>query len=185
MLKALTDYDGLPHRTRSVGEVGAVDFVDDSKGTNVGATSAALMGLGADMAGGARIVLIAGGDGKGQDFTPLCAPVARHCRALVLIGRDGVAIGTALRSACATIANAATLPEAVRIAGRHAMPGDIVLLSPACASYDMFRDYVERARVFTAAVRELVTAAATVIPVRVAAANTLGVSAGARGTCDA
>jgi UDP-N-acetylmuramoylalanine--D-glutamate ligase len=154
MLKGLADYSGLPHRVQGIAEINGVTYVDDSKGTNVGATIAALLGLGAGLPQGARIVLIAGGDGKGQDFAPLRAAVARHCRAVMLIGRDGAAIGAALGDVVPAIDHA-LLEDAVRAAASRAAPGDIVLLSPACASFDMFRDYGHRALVFVAAVREL------------------------------
>jgi UDP-N-acetylmuramoylalanine--D-glutamate ligase len=155
MLKALTDYAGLPHRVQSVAEIGGVTYVDDSKGTNVGATIAALQGLGAVLPQGGRIVLIAGGEGKGQDFAPLADPAARFCRAVMLIGRDASIIRDALGGRV-TAVDCASLEEAVRIAAERCVSGDTVLLSPACASYDMFRDYGHRAEMFVAAVRELV-----------------------------
>lgn len=151
MLRAAAAYGGEPHRTTRVRTVDGVDWIDDSKGTNVGATVAALQGL------GRRVVLIAGGLGKGQDFGPLARPVARHARAVVLIGRDRDAIRAALASTGTTIVDAGTLDEAVDAAARIAEAGDAVLLSPACASQDMFRDYAERAQVFVAAVERLAT----------------------------
>lgn len=151
MLYGLREYRGEPHRVEPIGMVGGIEYFDDSKGTNVGATVAALTGLGADR----RVVVILGGDGKGQDFAPLAAPVARHARAVVLIGRDGPQIGAALQSACVPVETAATLPEAVRRATQLAQAGDAVLMSPACASFDMFTGYEHRARVFCEAVREL------------------------------
>ncbi|MBL8383684.1 MAG: UDP-N-acetylmuramoyl-L-alanine--D-glutamate ligase [Burkholderiales bacterium] len=154
LLKGLAEYAGLPHRVQHVARIDGVDYVDDSKGTNVGATVAALAGLGADLGAGARIVLIAGGEGKGQDFAPLAAPYARFCRAAMLIGRDGAALGTALGAGANTL-QCASLEEAVREAAARAQPGDTVLLSPACASFDMFRNYAHRAEVFVAAVRDL------------------------------
>jgi UDP-N-acetylmuramoylalanine--D-glutamate ligase len=154
MLKALTDYAGLPHRVQSVAEIGGVTYVDDSKGTNVGATIAALQGLGAVLPQGGRIVLIAGGEGKGQDFAPLADPAARFCRAVMLIGRDAAIIRDALGGRVTTV-DCASLEEAVRNAAERCVSGDTVLLSPACASYDMFRDYGHRAEMFVAAVREL------------------------------
>ncbi len=154
MLKALADYAGLPHRVQSVAEIGGVTYVDDSKGTNVGATIAALQGLGAVLPQGGRIVLIAGGEGKGQDFAPMAAPAARYCRAVMLIGRDAALIRAALGDRVAAV-DCASLEEAVRLAAERCTPGDTVLLSPACASYDMFRDYGHRAEMFVAAVREL------------------------------
>lgn len=149
MLHGLRDYDGEPHRCQPVGVIGDVEFVDDSKGTNVGATAAALAGL------GRRVVLIAGGDGKGQDFAPLAAPVRLHARAVMLIGRDAPRLREALADTGVPLVDCATLPEAVRQGAAHARTGDAVLLSPACASFDMFRNYGHRAEVFVAAVREL------------------------------
>jgi UDP-N-acetylmuramoylalanine--D-glutamate ligase len=137
-----------------VATLAGVEYYDDSKGTNVGATVAALEGLGAE---GRRLVAILGGDGKGQDFAPLVAPVARHVRAAVLIGRDGAAIRAVLAAGAPAVGliEADTLPEAVQCAAAAAQSGDAVILSPACASLDMFRDYRHRAEVFVAAVREL------------------------------
>ena len=148
MLYGLREYRGEPHRVQSIGVLDGVEYFDDSKGTNVGATVAALQGLGAER----RVVVILGGDGKGQDFAPLAEPVARFARAVVLIGRDGPAIGQALQGAGVPQASAATLEDAVAQARERAQPGDAVLLSPACASLDMFRDYAHRAEVFRAAV---------------------------------
>lgn len=152
MLHALRDYAGEPHRVEPVVAFAGVEYFDDSKGTNVGATVAALDGLGAE---GRKLVVILGGDGKGQDFAPLAAPVARHARAVVLIGRDGPAIRAALGDVATPLLAAETLPQAVQLAAQSARPGDAVLLSPACASLDMFRDYRHRAEVFIDAVREL------------------------------
>jgi UDP-N-acetylmuramoylalanine--D-glutamate ligase len=149
LVAALRDFPGLPHRVEHVAEIGGVDFYDDSKGTNVGATSAALEGL------GRTVVLIAGGDGKGQDFSPLAPVVQRHARAVVLIGRDGPAIRAALSGSGIPLHTALTLEQAVGMAHALAQPGDAVLLSPACASFDMFRNYAHRAEVFVAAVRRL------------------------------
>jgi UDP-N-acetylmuramoylalanine--D-glutamate ligase len=153
MLHALRAYRGEPHRVQLIATVGGVQYYDDSKGTNVGATVAALDGLAAE---GLRLVVILGGDGKGQDFTPLAAPLARAARAVVLIGRDAALVEQAIGSAGVPypIHHAASLPEAVEVAGGAAREGDAVLLSPACASLDMFRDYVHRAEVFAEAVRE-------------------------------
>ncbi len=160
MLHALREYEGEPHRVELIASIGGVEYYDDSKGTNVGATVAALEGLGREKAdAGGRLVVILGGDGKGQDFAPLLAPLAAHARAVVLIGRDGPRIGELLRDASYPVESCATLPEAVRACGRHARPGDAVLLSPACASLDMFRNYAHRADVFKEAVRELVAEA--------------------------
>jgi len=155
MLKGLADYAGLPHRVQAVANIAGVTYVDDSKGTNVGATLAALAGLGDEMEAQARIVLIAGGDGKGQDFRPLAAAVARHCRAVLLIGRDAPLIRAALLASGADLIDCADLEGAVRGAAARARPGDTVLLSPACASFDMFASYEQRASVFVAAVRGL------------------------------
>jgi UDP-N-acetylmuramoylalanine--D-glutamate ligase len=154
MLHGLREYRGEPHRVEPVGSVGGVEAYDDSKGTNVGATVAALEGLGADVTPG-RLVVILGGDGKGQDFSPLAAPVARFARAVALIGRDAPSIAEALRGAGVAMQTGATLPEAVTWAFAQAKPGDAVLLSPACASLDMFRNYAHRAEVFVEAVRAL------------------------------
>lgn len=151
MLYGLREYRGEPHRVEPVAMVNGVEYFDDSKGTNVGATVAALMGLGAER----RVVVILGGDGKGQDFTPLAAPVARHARAVVLIGRDAPLIRTALQDAGVALLDAETLPHAVSLATQRAHAGDAVLMSPACASFDMFRDYEHRAEVFCEAVRAL------------------------------
>lgn len=149
LLQALREFKGLPHRVEWVAEKGGVAFYDDSKGTNVGATCAALSGF------PQKVVLIAGGDGKGQDFSPLRVPVMEHARAVVLIGRDGPRIGHVLGDCGVPLLDAATLEDAVRLAYAVALPGDAVLLSPACASWDMFRDYAHRAQVFIDAVHSL------------------------------
>ena len=151
MLYGLREYQGEPHRVESIGLVNCIEYFDDSKGTNVGATVAALTGLGADR----RLVVILGGDGKGQDFSPLAVPVARHARAVVLIGRDAPQITAALQDTGVPLLQAATLPEAVQLATQQAHAGDAVLMSPACASLDMFKDYAHRAQVFCAAVQTL------------------------------
>ena len=153
MLAAMRAFKGLPHRVEWVAEIGDVAFYDDSKGTNVGATCAALAGL------PQKVVLIAGGDGKGQDFSPLREPVIRNARAVVLIGRDGPQIGKVLEGAGVPLLTASSLEQAVEIAGQAALAGDAVLLSPACASFDMFRNYAHRAEVFVAAVHKLREAA--------------------------
>ena len=158
LLHGLRDYGGEPHRVQFIGQTGGVEAFDDSKGTNVGATVAALEGLGADKAP-AKLVVILGGDGKGQDFTPLAGPVVRHARAVALIGRDAQAIASAL----AADAGAAAVPQqhhdsleaAVAWCFTQAQAGDAVLLSPACASLDMFRNYGHRAEVFVDAVRAI------------------------------
>ena len=152
MLHGLREYRGEPHRLQWVAEVDGVEAFDDSKGTNVGATVAALDGLGADRAP-ARLVLILGGDGKGQDFSPLAAPVARYARAVALIGRDAAALADALAGCGVALQTHADLPQAVRWAFVQAQRGDAVLLSPACASLDMFRGYGHRAEVFVQAVQ--------------------------------
>ena len=146
VLAALTAFQGLPHRMERVADIGGVLFVNDSKGTTVAATLAALEGIGRPS------VLIAGGDGKGQDFLPLRSSVERHCRAVVLVGRDAPTIAAALSGVTPAIESAPALEVAVARAIAHAKSGDAVLLSPACASLDMFRDYVERGDRFKAAV---------------------------------
>ncbi|MDN7930661.1 UDP-N-acetylmuramoyl-L-alanine--D-glutamate ligase [Burkholderia metallica] len=149
LLHALREYRGEAHRVEVIATIDDVDYVDDSKGTNVGATVAALDGL------AQKAVLIAGGDGKGQDFAPLVAPVARWCRAVMLIGRDAPAIRDTLAETGVPLVDHATLEGAVHAAAELAEPGDAVLLSPACASLDMFRNYAHRAEVFRAAVDEI------------------------------
>jgi UDP-N-acetylmuramoylalanine--D-glutamate ligase len=156
LLDALKGFAGLPHRVAPVAQVGGVSFYDDSKGTNVGSTVAALAGLARQMNGSrGKVVLIAGGDGKQQDFAPLREAVADAARTVVLIGRDAPLIETALAGSGAHIERAASMEEAVARAFRAAQPGDAVLLSPACASFDMFADYKQRGEVFCAAVLEL------------------------------
>jgi UDP-N-acetylmuramoylalanine--D-glutamate ligase len=144
---ALAAFTGLPHRLQKVGESAGIAYYDDSKGTNVGATVAALTGM------EQPVVLIAGGDGKGQDFTPLAAAVEGRARAVVLIGRDAPLIARALAGAGVRIERAAGMEDAVSAARALARPGDAVLLSPACASYDMFRNYIHRGEAYLAAVR--------------------------------
>ena len=151
MLYGLREYRGEPHRVEPVALVNGVEYFDDSKGTNVGATVAALTGLGADR----RIVLILGGEGKGQDFSPLATPVARYARAVVLIGRDAPQIRSALSDTGVALIDAPDLPQAVALATQRAHAGDAVLMSPACASFDMFKDYEHRAHVFCDTVRSL------------------------------
>lgn len=150
---ALRQFKGLPHRVEWVARVNQVDFYDDSKGTNVGATEAALKGL------NRPVVLIVGGEGKGQDFLPLAAAVRQAARAVVQIGRDGDLIATAIGAAGVPILRAETMAQAVALAYAQAQPGDAVLLSPACASFDMFRNYVHRAEAFIAAVGQIEQAA--------------------------
>jgi UDP-N-acetylmuramoylalanine--D-glutamate ligase len=149
LLDALRTFKGLPHRVEKVAVIGGVTYFDDSKGTNVGATLAALSGM------GVPVVLIAGGDGKGQDFSPLKDMVAKHARAVILIGRDAPLIESAICASQVPVEHASNLREAVQRAGKLAVPGDAVLLSPACASFDMFRNYVHRAEAFINAVMEL------------------------------
>ena len=157
MLYGLREYRGEPHRVELVGLVRDVEYFDDSKGTNVGATVAALEGLGADR----QLVLILGGEGKGQDFSPLAAPVARHCRAVVLIGRDAPLIRSALDAGGVPLLDATSMDDAVQQAAGLAHAGDAVLMSPACASFDMFDNYEHRARVFCSAVAALAEQAGT------------------------
>jgi UDP-N-acetylmuramoylalanine--D-glutamate ligase len=161
ILHAARQYAGEPHRVELVAHVAGVEYIDDSKGTNVGATVAALQGLGAGHA--ARLILIAGGDGKGQDFSPLAAAIARHVKTVVLIGRDAPQIAAAIASTQVPVIHCDTLPEAVSAAAEQASEGDQVLLSPACASFDMFSSYAQRAQVFVDAVRELGLARGEVI----------------------
>lgn len=149
LLHGLRDYAGEPHRVELIAAFDDIEFFDDSKGTNVGATVAALSGL------SKHVVLIAGGDGKGQDFSPLAEPVGQYARAVVLIGRDAPLIREALANTGVTLVDAPTLEAAVREAAALAQPGDAVLLSPACASFDMFRNYEHRAQVFHEAVAAL------------------------------
>ncbi len=153
LLHGLRDYHGEPHRVQSVAIVSNVEYVDDSKGTNVGATVAALNGLSANESG-KRIWLIAGGVGKGQDFSPLRDPVMRFVKGVFLIGQDAPIIADALAdSVPCTLSE--TIQNAVAQAAKQAQSGDIVLLSPACASFDQFSDYVARAEAFVAEVQEL------------------------------
>jgi UDP-N-acetylmuramoylalanine--D-glutamate ligase len=159
MLHALREYRGEPHRGEHVATVNGVDAFDDSKGTNVGATVAALVGLGAERAPG-RLVVILGGDGKGQDFAPLAAPLVRYARAIVTIGRDAPAIEKIVAPTGLPFERSATLEGAVSAAFARAERGDAVLLSPACASLDMFRNYAHRAEVFVNAVQALEGSAA-------------------------
>jgi UDP-N-acetylmuramoylalanine--D-glutamate ligase len=148
MLDELREFPGLPHRSQWVADVNGVTYVNDSKGTNVGATLAAVAGM------SGPLVMIAGGDGKNQDFAPLADAFRGKVRHTVLIGRDAPAIAKALEGVC-PVERAPTLEEAVRAAARAAKAGDTVLLSPACASLDMFRDYAHRGAVFAQAVKDL------------------------------
>ena len=155
MLYGLREYRGEPHRVEPVAIIQGVEFFDDSKGTNVGATVAALKGLGEER----RVVLIMGGEGKGQDFTPLAQPVSRYARAVVLIGRDAPLIRAALQGQGVALCDAPDMHTAVEMAADKAQSGDAVLMSPACASFDMFDHYVHRAEVFVQAVSSLAEAA--------------------------
>ncbi|MGQ0442518.1 MAG: UDP-N-acetylmuramoyl-L-alanine--D-glutamate ligase [Methylophilaceae bacterium] len=149
LLNALYNFKGLPHRVEWVANIDEVDYFDDSKGTNVGATCAALSGF------PQKVVLIAGGDGKGQDFAPLSSPVKDNARAVVLIGRDAPMMEKVLLETHVPIYHANDMQQAVNIAQHTALAGDAVLLSPACASFDMYKDYVHRAEVFVSAVKQL------------------------------
>jgi UDP-N-acetylmuramoylalanine--D-glutamate ligase len=148
MCEALRAFPGLPHRSAWVADVGGVHYVDDSKGTNVGATIAAVSGM------PGPLVMIAGGEGKGQDFSALAAAFRGKVRHVVLIGKDAPALAAALAGVCST-ETVASMAAAVSAAQAHAQTGDTVLLSPACASLDMFRDYRHRGDEFAAAVRAL------------------------------
>ena len=162
IILALQAFKGLPHRVQWVAEIEGVDYYDDSKGTNVGATCAAIAGMTKNEDGHnqpQKVVLIAGGDGKGQDFSPLAPAVQANSRAVVLIGRDAKLIEAELLKTNIPLYHAADLPEAVNIAKKLAKAGDAVLLSPACASLDMFKNYVQRAEVFVDAVQRLNPAA--------------------------
>lgn len=149
LVEGLRSFKGLPHRVERVAEMDGITYYDDSKGTNVGATVAALQGL------GCKSVLIAGGEGKGQNFAPLKMAVAQHARAVVLIGRDASLIAAALNGSGVKVVHAENMQDAVHQATRLAQRGDAVLLSPACASFDMFRNYKHRAEVFIQSVHEL------------------------------
>jgi len=157
VIAALAAFRGLPHRMERVAEIGGVLFVNDSKGTTVAATQAALEGL------GRPAVLIAGGDGKGQDFAPLAQPVAKYARAVFLIGKDAAQIRTAIAQSGIEAIDCATLEAAVQRASELAQSGDAVLLSPACASFDMFSGYGHRAQVFVDAVKEIAMARGEVV----------------------
>lgn len=152
MLEAVRGFTGLVHRCQWLREREGVAWYDDSKATNVGAALAAIEGLGADIDG--KVVLIAGGDGKGADFSGLAAPVGRYCRVVVLLGRDAERLGDALGDGVRHV-RVASLDDAVARCAELAQPGDAVLLSPACASFDMFKNYEERGRLFAEAVRAL------------------------------
>jgi UDP-N-acetylmuramoylalanine--D-glutamate ligase len=150
MVATLRRFSGLPHRAQQIANIAGVRYVNDSKGTNVGATLAALNGLG----GARNIVLIAGGQGKGADFSQLQEAVASHCKQLILIGEDAPLLEKALREQVPVVM-ASSMDEAVVRAAAVAQAGDYVLLSPACASFDMFSGYVQRGEVFCQAVARL------------------------------
>ena len=149
LVEPLKAFSGLPHRVETVAEIGGVIYVDDSKGTNVGATLAAIEGM------GRKVAIVLGGDGKGQDFSPLKPALEKHGRAVALIGRDAAAIGMALEGSGVPTRILGDMDSAVRWLSAHAEAGDCVLLSPACASLDMYRNYAHRAEAFIAAVKEL------------------------------
>ena len=151
MLHGLREYRGEPHRVESIAVINDVEYFDDSKGTNVGATVAAITGLGDDR----KLVVILGGEGKGQDFLPLSGPVSRHARAVVLIGRDAALIRSALEASGVPTFDASSMQQAVELSSQQARTGDAVLMSPACASFDMFDNYEHRARIFREAVAAL------------------------------
>jgi UDP-N-acetylmuramoylalanine--D-glutamate ligase len=156
LLHGLREYAGEPHRVELVASIDGVDYYDDSKGTNVGATVAALEGLGKTFSGpDQQILLIAGGDGKGQDFAPLAQPSSRYVRAVLLIGRDAPALRAAIEPTGVPLFDLPGLPQAVHRAAGLARAGDAVLLSPACASFDMFTNYAHRAQVLVDAVRDI------------------------------
>ena len=167
MLATLREYTGLPHRCQLIAEAGGVRWYNDSKGTNVGATKAALEGIG-EQSRQSRVVLIAGGDGKGADFTPLSAPLAVYASVAILFGRDADTIENDLAGSV-PIRRAANLPDAVRLAHAAAEPGDSVLFSPACASFDMFENFITRGIAFVRCVNE-----------ELARSRTAGVDAGHR-----
>ena len=149
LIEPLKVFRGLPHRVEQVAEINGVVYVDDSKGTNVGATLAAIEGM------GRQVAIVLGGDGKGQDFSPLKPALAKHGRAVALIGRDAAAIGMAIEGCGVPTAIVGDMEAAVRWLAARAEPGDCVLLSPACASLDMYRNYAHRAQAFIDAVKEL------------------------------
>jgi len=149
LFSALGQFTGLPHRVEFVAEINGVCYYDDSKGTNVGATLAAVEGM------GRKVLLILGGEGKGQDFSPLKAALSSHARAVALIGRDAPLIGKAIDGCNVPVRSCVDVEEAVRWCKDVAEPGDAVLLSPACASFDMFRNYAHRAEVFINAVKTI------------------------------
>lgn len=147
-IQALRDFAGLPHRAQWIADAKGVRYIDDSKGTNVGATLAAVSGM------SGPLIVIAGGQGKGQDFAPLAHAFRNKVRHVVLLGQDAAQLAQALAGTCST-EQVATMEDAVAHAAQVAHRGDTVLLSPACASLDMFRDYAHRGDVFAQAVRRL------------------------------
>lgn len=155
LLHGLREYQGQPHRVEWIATVAGVGYIDDSKGTNVGATVAALKGLGATSEGNKKIILIVGGEGKGQDFSPLAEPVKEFVKHVIFIGRSAPEIESALHAIEVTSHHCNSLEQAVQDAAQMSIAGDIVLMSPACASFDMFRNYEHRAQVFIDAVREV------------------------------
>jgi UDP-N-acetylmuramoylalanine--D-glutamate ligase len=157
MLFGLREYLGEPHRLESIAVIKDVEYFEDSKGTNVGATVAAIQGLGVDR----RLVVILGGDGKGQDFSPLSSQISRYARAVVLIGRDASLIQEACSPTSVNMQHASSMQEAVEMASQLAQTGDAVVMSPACASFDMFDNYAHRAKVFCDAVHALALAEGT------------------------
>jgi UDP-N-acetylmuramoylalanine--D-glutamate ligase len=161
MLFGLREYRGEPHRVEPIGIINGIEYFDDSKGTNVGATVAALQGLGADR----PVVVILGGEGKGQDFSLLASPVASFARAVVLMGQDGPLIRAQLQSTGVRLIDAVDMMDAVDKASAAAETGDAVLLSPACASFDMFKNYGHRAEVFCQAVAARAQAAGVMLEV--------------------
>ncbi|MBA2657604.1 MAG: UDP-N-acetylmuramoyl-L-alanine--D-glutamate ligase [Tatlockia sp.] len=152
MIQILESFSGLAHRCRSVRKLEGVDWINDSKGTNIGATISAISGIGSSLSG--KIVLIAGGVGKGADFSELRQPVSQFVRSLILIGEDAPKIQNALAEIL-PISLASSMEEAVKLAKSQAKEGDVVLLSPACASFDMFRDFNHRGEVFEKLVGDL------------------------------
>jgi len=149
LVAPLISFTGLPHRVERVDEIAGVSYIDDSKGTNVGATLAAIEGM------GRKVAIILGGEGKGQNFSPLLPALEKHGRAVALIGRDAAAIGAAISACGLPVQHCADMQEAVRWLAGQAVAGDCVLLSPACASLDMYRNYAQRAEAFIAAVKGL------------------------------
>lgn len=158
MLYALREYEGEAHRLQSCGVVNGREFVDDSKATNVGATLSALASLGSASNSNRKLVLLLGGDGKGQDFEPLRAVVRRYARAVVLMGSDATLIGDTLKDClqdAVPMQHASTMQEAVQVAYGLSASGDVVLLSPACSSLDQYKNYAYRGQAFRDAMQEV------------------------------